>query len=74
MAPEDRLLLSFRLKALMGVYGLRPAEVCRRTRLDESYLSRVLDGKIRPTPPTVRRIVTAINAPYLEAETATTAG
>lgn len=66
-------MLPYRLRGMMGLYGVRPAEVARRTGLDNGYLSRLLKGEIKPTPATVRRIVLAINAEYLGNDTQGTA-
>ncbi len=54
-------LFPYRLRACMGLYGLSGAELARRTGMDEGYLSRVLNGKLCPTPATQARIVLAIH-------------
>ncbi len=54
-------LFPYRLRACMGLYGLSAAELGRRTGMDEGYLSRVLNGKLRPSLATQARIVLAIH-------------
>jgi transcriptional regulator with XRE-family HTH domain len=57
--------LADRLRTELALYGLRPADVARRTGLNEGYLSRVLGGQVTPTPATLTRIVLAVHSDYL---------
>ncbi len=60
--------LADRLRTEVALFGLRPIDVARRAGFDKSYVSRVLNGEIRPTPATITRIVLAIHADYLADE------
>ena len=57
--------LGERLKVEMALWGISAAELCQRTGMGKGYVSRVLNGKKRPRPETVRRIVEAIHADVL---------
>jgi len=55
-----------RLAAARLQRGLLQADVARSAGLAPSYLSRIESGKIRPTFPTVMRIVAALDADLVE--------
>jgi len=65
---------TYRLRATLGLYGLTAADLARRTGIDEGHLSRVRNGKIRPTATTVERIAIAIRSGGIEAEGAANLG
>jgi len=55
-----------RLAAARLLRGLAQAEVARRAGLAPSYLSRIENGRIQPTFPTVLRIAGVMNADVAE--------
>ncbi len=60
--------LAERLKVEMALWGVSAHELGRRSGMGKGHISRVLNGKKRPRPETVRRIVEAIHADVLSGQ------
>jgi transcriptional regulator with XRE-family HTH domain len=63
---SKKLDLGRRIAAHRSQLGLSQTVIARRARLAASYLSRIENGRIFPTVPTVQKIATALRIPLNE--------